>query len=545
MKRTYTVGVDFGTLSARALLLDAVSGEQIASSVFAYPHGVMETALPDGTPLGEGFALQHPDDYLAALRKTVGDVLEASGVDKNAVVGLGIDFTSCTLLPILSDGTPLCKTERFASEPHAWVKLWKHHGAQYETERMTEVAKSRGEVFLERFGGKFFSEWGLPKIYETLRNAPEVFDTACRFAEAGDWLTYLLTGEACTSAIFAALKCNRDAEYGFPSDAFLRAVDPRLEGLFGTKVCDRVRTVSDAAGRLSAKGAELTGLCEGTVLSLPIIDAEAPIPALGITDEGILMLVLGTSGCHVIHSREMRPVRDICGYVKDGVVPGLYTYEAGQSGLGDCFDWFVKNCVPERYSVEARERGMKIHAYLREKASALAVGESGLIALDWLGGNRSVLQRAELSGLILGLRLDTKPEEIYRALIEATAFGTRTIVETFVRQGVEINEIRAAGGIAQKDEMLMQIYADVCARPIHVYNTDQAGALGGAIYAAVAAGVYPDLVTASNALAAKPARTYLPNPDHTRAYDALYAEYTTLYDYFGRGENDVMKRLKG
>ncbi len=544
MKRMYTVGVDFGTLSARALLLDAVSGEQLASSVFEYPHGVMEQTLPNGTPLGEGFALQHPEDYLAALRETVGGVLEKSGVDKESVVGLGIDFTACTLLPIFADGTPLCRDARFAGEPHALVKLWKHHGAQYETERMTEVAKSRGEDFLDRFGGKFFSEWGLPKIYETLRNAPEVFDATYRFVEAGDWLTFLLTGEECASAIFAALKFNHEADRGFPSNDFLSAVDPRLSGLVGTKICDRVRTVSDTAGRLNAKGAELTGLCEGTVLSLPMIDAEAPIPALGITDEGILMLVLGTSGCHVIHSRENRAVRDVCGYVKDGVVPDLYTYEAGQSGLGDCFDWFVKNCVPEHYSVEARERGMKIHAYLREKARALRVGESGLIALDWLNGNRSVLQRSELSGLILGLRLDTKPEEIYRALIEATAFGTRTIVETFVRQGVEIREIRAAGGIAKKDDLLMQIYADVCARPIHVYDTDQAGALGSAIYAAVAAGIYPSLVAASDALAAKPARTYQPNPDHTRAYDALYAEYTTLYDYFGRGTNDVMRRMR-
>lgn len=543
MERIYTVGVDFGTLSARALLLDAVSGEQIASSVFAYPHGVMESMLPDGTQLGEGFALQHPEDYLVALRETVVGVLQKSGVKKEAVVGLGIDFTSCTLLPILADGTPLCQTARFGSEPHAWVKLWKHHGAQYETERMTEVAKARGETFLERFGGKFFSEWGLPKIYETLRNAPEVFDAADRFVEAGDWLTLLLTGEVCTSAIFAALKFNCEADRGFPSDDFLRAVDPRLEGLVGTKLCDRVLKASERAGKLSAQGAELTGLCEGTPLSVPIIDAEAAIPALGITDEGVLMLVLGTSGCHVIHSKQMRPVHDICGYVKDGVVPDLYTYEAGQSGLGDCFDWFVKNCVPEHYSKEARERGMKIHAYLREKARALGVGESGLVALDWLGGNRSVLQRSELSGLILGLRLDTKPEEIYRALIEATAFGTRTIVETFVRQGVEIGEIRAAGGIAQKDDLLMQIYADVCARPIHVYDTEQAGALGSAIYAAVAAGVYPNLTEACDALAAKPARTYLPNPENTHAYDALYAEYTTLYDYFGRGANDVMRRI--
>lgn len=544
MKRTYTVGVDFGTLSARALLLDAASGEQLASSVCEYPHGVMDRVLPDGTPLPQGFALQHPADYLLALTSTVTDVLAQTGIKREAVVGLGIDFTSCTLLPISADGTPLCQMPAFEHEPHAWPKLWKHHGAEFEATRMTEVALSRGETFLDRFGGKFFSEWGFPKIYETLRNAPEVYDATDRFLEVGDWLTLLLTGEACTSAIFAALKLNHEAERGFPSDAFLRAVDDRLGGIVGTKLCDRVRTVSETAGRLTARGAELTGLCEGTPLALPIIDAEAPIPALGITDEGVLMLVLGTSGCHVIHSQQVRPVRDICGYVKDGVVPDLYTYEAGQSGLGDCFDWFVKNCVPERYAIEARERGMKIHALLREKARVLGVGESGLVALDWLGGNRSVLQRSELSGLILGLRLDTKPEEIYRALIEATAFGTRTILETFERQGVAIHEIRAAGGIAKKDDLLMQIYADVCGKPIHVYDTDQAGALGSAIYAAVAAGIYPDLVAASAALAAKPARAYLPNSENIRAYDALYAEYTTLYDYFGRGTNDVMRRIR-
>ena len=541
MKR-YTIGVDFGTLSGRALLLDAESGAVLATSVLNYPHGVMDRELPDGTSLPPQYALQHPADYIEVLKTTVPDVLRQADVSPEEVVGIGIDFTTCTLLSMYEDGTPLCMDPKYEHEPHAYVKLWKHHGAQPEADFINALAKERGEEWIDVYGGKISSEWAIPKILETLHKAPEVFADTARFLDAGDWLSYVLTGEESHAAGFAGFKCLWGADRGYPNNDFFTAVDPRLSGLIGTKISADVRTVEGTAGKLSAKGAELTGLCEGIPVALPILDAHAAMPALDIVKPGVLMIIVGTSGVQLVHADRKYDLQGICGYVRDSVVPGLYTYEAGQSGLGDCFDWFVKNGVPESYEREARESGMSIHKYLREKAKALRVGESGLLALDWLNGNRSTLQDADLSGMVLGITLSTRPEEIYRALIEATAFGLRRILDVFTGGGMEIFSIRASGGIAKKDEMLMQIYADVCGKTIDVVNTEQGAAHGSAIYAAVAAGVYPSVVEASEALAVKDAQTYTPNPENFARYEQLYAEYCRLYDYFGT-ENHVMKRL--
>ena len=543
MKR-YTIGVDFGTLSGRAILLDAVSGEVLGSEVMEYPHGVMERALPDGTPLPPQFALQHPSDYLEVLGAVVRGVLDKTGVDPEAVAGLGIDFTTCTFLPIRADGTPLCSEARYRSRPHAWVKLWKHHGAQAEADRITEIALERGEEWLASYGGRVSSEWALPKILETLNRDPEVYANADRFVEAGDWLSLLLTGEESRAVGFAGYKYFWGEGRGYPSNEFLCALDPRLSGLIGTKIPDAVRSVSDRAGVLNARGAAMTGLCEGTALAMPILDAHAAMPALNITEPGVMMAIVGTSGVQLLHAKEKYDVAGICGVVRDCVVPGLYTYEAGQSGVGDSFDWFVRHCVPEAYRTAAREEGVSIHQYLRARAERLRVGESGLLALDWFNGNRSLLQDSDLSGMILGLTVGTRPEEIYRALIEATAFGVRRILEAFEGGGLAIREIRASGGIAKKDPMMMQIYADVLGRELSVVDTDQGGAHGSAIYAAVAAELYPSVREAAEALSVKRATVYHPIAENRCIYDEIYAEYVRLYDYFGRGENAVMKRLR-
>lgn len=541
--KQYTIGIDYGTLSGRALLLDAVTGETVATSTLEYPHAVMDRTLPDGTPLEPRSAYQHPNDYLDVLRVTIPDVLAQAHATPAEVVGLGIDFTCCTLLPIREDGTPLCFETQYQSEPHAYVKLWKHHGAQEQADRMTEIAKERGEGWLARYGGRLSSEWAFPKIYETLLKAPNVYDDAFRFIEAGDWLSLLLTGRETHAACFAGLKFCWDDGAGFPSNDYLTAVDPRLSGLIGTKVCDKINTVDEIAGKLTARGAELTGLCEGTALALPGPDASNAMPALGVTAPGTMLSIIGTSGVLLVHDYEARGVQGICGYANRSVVPNLCTYEAGQAGVGDSFDWFVKNCVPAHYTKDAEAQGMNIHKYLRQKASKLRVGESGLLALDWLNGNRSVLQDASLSGLIVGLHIGTRPEEIYRALIESTAFGMRRCMEAFIDGGIRIDAIRATGGIAKKDELLMQIYADVCGREIAVMDTDQGGALGSAIYAAVAAGLYPSVVEAADALCEKKSIVYKPIPENQAAYDKLYAEYNKLYDYFGT-TNPVMKKIR-
>ena len=539
----YVIGIDYGTLSGRCVLVDVSSGEEVAESVLSYAHGVMDDCLPNGERLPSNYALQHPEDYLDVLRTTVPDVLSKANVRADDVIGLGIDFTACTLLPIDKDGTPLCNKREYKDERHAYVKLWKHHAAQKDADEINELASKRGEPWLSIYGGKVSCEWALPKILEILRESPEIYEDTYRFTEAADWLSFVLTGEETHSAVFAGYKGLRNAETGYPSNDFMTSLDSRLDGIVGTKLSTNVLGMDKVAGYISEKGASLTGLKVGTPVALPMIDAHAAMPALNITDDGDLMLIVGTSACHILNSRQAKRVEGICGYVKDGVIPGLYTYEAGQAGVGDIFDWFVRNCVPATYVEEAKEKGINIHKLLREKASGLQAGESGLLALDWWNGNRSVLVNSDLTGMILGMTLQTRPEEIYRALIEATAYGLKVIVEQYENSGIKINGICAAGGIAQKDEMMMQIYADVLDREIRIAGSTQAGALGSAIYASVAARAYPDVKVASKKLAKPDIKTYKPIRENVKAYKLLYKEYKILHDYFGK-ENKVMERLE-
>ena len=542
--KKYVIGIDYGTLSARCVLVDTDDGAEVAESVLDYAHGVMDDRLPCGKELPKLYALQHPQDYLDVLRFTVRDVFSKSGVSRDSVVGMGIDFTSCTVLPIDKDGVPLCFYEKYKSEKHAYVKLWKHHAAQPEADEITALAEARGERWLGIYGGRVSSEGTFPKLLQLLREAPEVYNDTARFLEAGDWLSLMLTGTESHSAVFAAYKALWNDESGYPSNDFLVALDKRLDGVVGTKISENVLAMDKIAGVLNEKGAELTGLNVGIPLALPMIDAHSAMPAAGCTEEGDLILIVGTSGCQILNAASKKSVEGICGYVKDGVIPGFYTYEAGQAAVGDVFGWFVKNCVPAEYSAEAEKRGISIHKLLRERASKLRVGQSGLLALDWLNGNRSVLADSELGGMILGLTLQTKPEEIYRALIEATAFSTRMILEHYEQNGIEIKRVCAAGGIAQKDDMMMQIYADVLGKEISIAASAQAGALGSAIYAAVAAGLYPSVSEASGRFVKAPFRVYRPDPMDGEAYSVLYAEYKRLHDYFGKGENNVMKTLR-
>ena len=543
-KKRYVIGIDYGTLSGRTVLINADTGEEIAVAEECYAHAVMDAALPTGERLPDHFALQHPADYLDVLRRTIPAVLARGGVEACDVVGLGIDFTACTLLPLDRDGTPLCMKAEWEREPQAFVKLWKHHAAQAEADEITALACARGERWIDSYGGKISCEWALPKILEVLRRAPHVFEATDRFSEAADWLSFVLTGKETHAATFAGYKGLWQAETGYPSDEYLRELDERLVGLYGSKICAEVNTAEQIAGTLGAKGAALTGLAEGTPVALPIIDAHAAMPAVGAVKAGNFVMIVGTSACHLLHGNAPKRVEGTCGYVPNAVIPGCTTFEAGQACVGDGFSWFVNNLVPERYEKEAAERGISIHQLLREYASALRPGESGLVVLDWQNGNRSILNNAALSGMILGLTLATRPEEIYRAYLEASAFGSRVIVEQFEKNGLPVGDICAAGGIAQKDPLMMQIYADVLGKRVCVANTKQAGAIGSAIYAAVAGGVYQTVAEAAATLAAPCGRIYEPNEDNRAAYDALYAEYVRLHDFFGKEHADLMPRLR-
>lgn len=539
----YVIGIDFGTLSGRAILMDTKNGREIAESTLEYAHGVMDVCLPSGRKLPPNYALQHPSDYIEVLSVTVRDVVASSGVPVSDIVGFGIDFTSCTLIPVDENMQPLCFKEKYKDEPHAYVKLWKHHGAQPEADKINALAKERGEKWLPFFGDRLSSEWVLPKVLEVLHDAPEIYEETYRFIEAGEWLTYLLCGNETYNPNFAGFKNLWTKEYGFPSNDFFAALDPRLSGIVGTKLPNKICKINDKAGNLSENGAILTGLNEGTALALPIIDAHSAILALNMVRDGDMTLTIGTSACYLLNTKKNITVDGICATVGNGLFDGLYTHEAGQSAVGDIFDWFVKGCVPESYETEAKEKGVSIHKLLREKAKLLRPGESGLLALDWHNGNRSVLDNGDLSGLILGLTLQTRPEEIYRALIESVAFGTKVIFDRFEEMGAHIKNVCAAGGIAQKDEMMMQIYADVLNLPIRIAGTKQACARGAAIMATVAAECYPDIFTACDTLALPDYGVYYPNAENGEVYKKLFAEYKTLHDYFGTGVNRVMERL--
>ncbi len=544
----YVIGIDYGTLSGRAVLVNVKTGEMVASAEHTYTHAVMDETLWDGTKLPPDWALQHPLDYLNVLRETIPTLLKRANTDKGNVIGVGTDFTASSPMPVKNDGTPLCFLDAFNHEPHAYVKLWKHHAAQDKANRLNDVAQQRGEAWLKNYGGKISSEWSIPKLWQVLDEAPQVYAATDQWVEAADWIVWQLCGKLVRNSCTAGYKGIWNKRTGYPDKHFFAALDPRLENVVMDKLNTDITPIGLRAGRLTKQAAQLTGLLEGTAVSVGNVDAHVCVPAAGIQDVGKMLAIMGTSTCHMVLGTAEKLVPGMCGVVEDGILPGLFGYEAGQSCVGDGFAWFVQNCCSHEYAQRASAAGQSLHGYLTDRSANLRPGESGLIALDWWNGNRSVLVDVDLTGLLIGMTLLTKPEEIYRALIESTAFGTRMIVENFNEYGVPVDEFYAAGGISQKNPLMMQIYADVLGMPVGVVASEQGPALGSAIFAGVAAGEeaggYANVNEAAKRMAKTSKDVYRPKADNVAVYDKLYAEYKTLHDYFGRGDNDVMKRLK-
>lgn len=550
MSAKYTIGIDFGTLSGRAVLVDVANGRETADCVMDYPHAVIDTTLP-GTDLRlpPDFALQHPRDYLDVLFTVIPGVVKKSGVDPADIIGLCIDFTSCTLVPMDEDGTPLCFFDEFKQNPHAYVKLWKHHAAQPYANRINAIAAERGESWLARYGGKISSEWLFPKLWEIADLAPEIWSRMAYAIEAGDWLSWLLTGNRTRNLTVTGYKAIYTPEEGYPSPEFFAACAPCLADVYdkldpeGTPVV----AAGTAVGTLLPDMAEKLGLCPGIAISASTADAHVAAPALGCCRHGDMFGIFGTSACFMVQADEYHDVPGICGVIPNGLMPGTYGYEAGLCCLGDHFAWLADR-APAEYKAEAEARGIPVIRVLIERASRLAPGESGILALNWWNGNRCILVDSELSGLFVGMTLLTRPEELMRALIEATAFATRLIFDNFAEHGIPVRRFVAAGGIARKDPFTMQLYADVLKTDIRIAGSTQIPALGSAIYAATAAGSarggYDSLFDAVEAMQNVSDTVYRPNPEASAVYDRLYAEYLRLHDYFGRGENDVMKRLR-
>jgi len=539
----YVIGVDFGTLSGRAVVVRVSDGAELGSSVHEYESAVMDKTLgSSGKALPADWALQDPQDYVSVLKHAVPGAVQAAGISSADVVGIATDFTACTMVPVLADGTPLSSLEQFRDRPHAWVKLWKHHAAQPHADRINEVARTRGETWLARYGGQISSEWELAKGLQILEEDPEIYHAMDKFVEAADWIVWQLCGEYVRNACTAGYKGNlQDGAY--PSRDYFAALNPDFAGFADEKIQHPIGELGSRAGGLTAEAAGWTGLPEGIAVAVGNVDAHVTAPAAQATQPGQMVAIMGTSTCHVMNGEALAEVPGMCGVVDGGIISGYYGYEAGQSGVGDIFAWYVNNQVPGSYFEDANKAGVGIHEHLTNLASKQAVGEHGLIALDWHSGNRSVLVDHELSGVIVGQTLSTTAEEGYRALLESTAFGTRMIVETFRDAGVPVTEFIVAGGLLT-NSFLMQVYSDVTRLPLSVIDSDQGPALGSAIHAAVAAGFYGSVGEASEAMGRVKRAVYMPNEEASKAYDELYADYVRLHDYFGRGSNDVMKRLK-
>lgn len=549
MKPRYVFGIDFGTESARAVLTDVNTGDIAAVSSAAYRHGVIAERLPDSSvSLEEGWALQHPLDYLDSMRQAIRSCMVQSGIDRHQVIGLGIAFTSCTILPIDKTGNPLCLDPRFRDRPHSWVKLWKHHAAQKEANRINRIAEMRQEPFMRAYGMGINAEWLLPKVWQVLNEDPEIYQQAAAFIEAGDWVVLQLTGLQRRNSCAAGYKGMWSKRDGYPAPQFLAALDPRLENFANEKLSGAIYPIGTKAGPLSGRMAEVLGLCEGIAVGVAAIDAHAAVLGAGITEPGKMLIVMGTSFCHMCLSEEEITIPGVAGVVEDGIIPGFFGYEAGQAAGGDTLAWLVHHAVPDRYHREAEARGISVYDLLEEKAARLAPGESGLLALDWFNGNRSVLNDSELTGMIVGLTLHTTAEEIFRALMEALAFGTRVILDAFASGGIHVDDIHASGGLAVKNKLFMQMLADISGKRVHIVESAYASALGAAVLGAVAAGAeaggYDSIREATRQLVKNGSAVFRPNPACKQIYDSLFQLYLKLHDEFGRKPQSIMKQLK-
>jgi L-ribulokinase len=525
------------------LLLDLRSGDEAALCELAYPHGVIADKLPEGgMRLPPDWALHDPADYMTVLEAGIREVLRVEPGAAPHVVGIGIDTTACTVLPATADGTPLCAEPAWRGRPHSWLKLWKHHSAQGLANRMNEVALDRGEEWLARYGGHISSEWYFPKLAEIWYEDREVYDAAERFLEVGDWVVWQLTGVEARAACAASYKALWAPGAGLPDSGYFEAVFPGFTG-YRSRLGDTFHLPGASAGHLLPAVAERLGLPERTAVAVANVDSFVSFPGAGADGPGSYVMVVGTSTCSMVVGREQRGVPGMTGVAPDGILPGLYGYEAGQAAVGDMFGWFAKGLAPTSPAGTPYDL-----AALEAAAAQLEPGESGLLTLDWWNGNRSVLGDADLSGLIAGLTLTTGPAHIYRSLLEGVAFGNAAIVDAFVANGLPVTEIVACGGIADKSPLLMQLVSDASGLPVRVPASEQVPARGSALYGAVAAGEhrsgFAGIAEAARALSPATAQDYKPGAYAGAVYRELYGLWTELHDAAGRQHARVLHELK-
>ena len=534
MSNQYTIGLDYGTNSVRALIVNVANGDEIAAAVWTYAHGTEGVILSHDPNL----ARQHPADYLQGAATTIRQALalaakKVRGFKPDQVVGLGVDTTGSTPLPVDAEGQPLAFAKKFAENPAAMAWLWKDHTGVSEAAEITALAAKMRPQYLAKCGGTYSSEWFWSKILHCLRTAPAVFKAAQAWVELADFVPAALTGTEHPDKFVAGVcaaghKAMWNAQWdGYPDAKFLAKLDPQLAALRG-RLTPRVWSIDRSVGGLTAAWAERTGLTAGLPVAVGAFDAHLGAVGSGVAP-GTLVKIIGTSTCDIAISANTKKLADVpglCGIVDGSVLPGYFGLEAGQSAVGDIFNWWVNYIRPGGKTALT-------HEALTAAAAQLQPGESGLLALDWNNGNRTILVDQRLTGLLLGQTLYTTPGEIYRTLIEATAFGALTIINRFEENGVKISQVVNCGGIAEKSPVIMQIYADVTGRPMRVSRSAQTCALGAAIAGAVVAGVYSGYAPAQKAMTGLKPVVYRPDARAHATYRALYPLYRQLHDAFG------------
>jgi len=542
--RRLAIGVDFGTMSGRVLLLDLSTGEEVAVAEVRYPHGVIDSRLPSAKgELPPDTALQDPADYLEVFYRGIPEALAAGKVRPEDVIGIGVDFTACTVLPVTSDGTPLCQLDAFRDRLHAWVKLWKHHSAQPIADRLNEVAVERHEPFLARYGGRLSSEWYFPKLIEIWRDDRGVYDAMDAFVEATDWVVWQLTGALVRASCTAGYKACWSAHDGLPSPGYFEAAYPGFPDP-GDKLGSSFAPPGRRAGCLRPEVAARLGLSPDVAVAVGNVDSFVSVPGAGVQRPGVFVMVVGTSICDLVIDRREIKMTGITGVVEDGILPGYFGYEAGQAAVGDMFGWFGGHL----FGFARRDSGESWFTRIEREAATIEPGASGLVALDWWNGNRTILGDADVSGVIAGLTLATSATEIYRTLLESVAFGTRRIVENFVENGIPLSEVVACGGIAERSSLMMQLFADVTGLPVTVPDSQQIPARGAALFGALAAGSarggFDDIETAVNELAPAVARRYETSAANLATYDGIYEVFRGLHDELGLEHAEWLHRLK-
>ena len=522
------IGLDFGTLSVRAQVVDTETGAALATAIESYRHGVIDRRLPEnGVSLAPQWALQHPQDWLDSMTAAIRAVVEE--VDGSLIGGLGIDTTGCSVLPVKSDGTPLSFLPQWKEQPHAWTKLWKHNSAQAQAERFTEAAIKRGEKWLGRCGGAVSPSFMLSKALELLEEAPLIYQEADLLVEESDWLVWQLTGVFRRNAFAAGYLAYIHEKDGPPSREYLASVEPGLASFYQGKCSGEIAASGTPAGTLKPYWAEKLGLSIGVKVAVPTIDGPAGAIGGGIDTNGTMYMVMGTSIVDFLLAEKETSVPGIAGVAADATFPGWYLYGVAQVAVGDAFSWFT-----EQVGVS--------HEELTARAADLAPGESGLLALDWWNGGRKPEVDADLSGVVIGYSLQTANEAVYRALIESTAFGSKYVVDTFRKSRLTVSGLRAGGGLTA-NRLLLQIYADVIGLPLEVTASEQPSTLGAAVLGAVAAGAYESVLDAARVMAPASAYKVEPVPENRATYDALYREYLRLVEMFSGGDSPL-RRLR-